>query len=93
MVQHLFAYQKAGVVSEEWQLQGRIYAVEPAREMDVAFLLACMRYEDRLGHRRSRGYGKASWTPQRVRKYRPGSEPEEISRNLPEWLNLLLKGE
>ena len=70
-------------------VEGRVYSVEPATEIDVAFLLACMRLEDRLGHRRSRGYGKVAWNPQRVRRYLAGSEPEEITRNLPEWLNLL----
>lgn len=94
VAKNLFSYQKAGWADDRWHWQGRIYSVEPADESDAAFFIACMRAEDRIGHRRTRGYGKVNWTPSRIRSWDPGvpTSLNEDSRSLEEWLSLLLDG-
>ena len=96
IAENLFSYQKCGPVEHFDSWQGKIYSVEPASEMDVAFLIACMRAEDRIGHRRSRGYGKVIWKPESVASYEPGGKPEKRKEKLQYWIGLLMnhkKGE
>jgi hypothetical protein len=92
VVGNMFRYEKGGTLPSKWDgvFQGRIYAVEPATERDVAFLIAAMRTEDRVGHRRTRGYGKVNWEVRSVWKYAAGNEPEEVKKSLDDWLNILL---
>jgi len=93
--ENLFANQKAGP-SADGQfagLQGRIYSVTPAEARDIAFMIACMRVEDRFGHRRSRGYGKMCWRPLKVRSFLPGKTQDEDNRELKGWLDLALPPE
>lgn len=92
IVKHLFAYQKAGAVTADWTLSGRIFSVEPATEVDVAFLIAAMRAEDRIGQRRSRGYGKVNWQPLRVCSYQAGKSPTPVAKNLENWLEVAFQG-
>lgn len=87
---NLFSYQKGGPAEDFESWQGKIYSVEPASEMDVAFLIACMRAEDRIGHRRSRGYGKVIWKPESVASYEPGGKPEKRKVILQDWIELLM---
>jgi len=89
VAENLFTYQKVKSGRKEkdskqnsdeadapvWE--GRIYSLKPAAIIDVAFLFACMRAEDRIGHRRSRGYGKISWSFTGIRHYSPGAKPEK----------------
>lgn len=91
-VENLFSYEKAGAIKDEWrQWKGRIYSIGPAEEEDVAFLMACMRAEDRIGQRRSRGYGKVDWEVERVCRYRlPEEPPQEIKKD---WLGLIISRE
>ena len=90
VAENLFSFQKAGAVSKEHVWKGRIYSVEPAQEKDAAFMIASMRAEDRVGHRRSRGYGKVNWFPSIVRRYRAGEKPEMDKRSLSDWMELFL---
>ncbi|EFI34761.1 hypothetical protein Dthio_PD2137 [Desulfonatronospira thiodismutans ASO3-1] len=78
VVLNLFGYEKAGAKKpgESMELVGRIYSNTPAEEKDAALMLACMRFEDRIGHRRSRGYGKVDWVWDSVRSFTPGSSLE-----------------
>jgi CRISPR/Cas system CSM-associated protein Csm3 (group 7 of RAMP superfamily) len=75
IVQHLFGYEKAGpdTIDDCLELKGRIYSNTPATKKDAAFLLACMRYDDRIGHRRTRGYGKVMWEWNKVQFFTQGS--------------------
>lgn len=96
-VKNLFSYQKAGALDGTWFWRGRIFSTEPADEKDVAFLVACMRAEDRIGHRRSRGYGKVDWKPCGVWRYPAGETPVPVEMNgdkavLGDWLRLLGNG-
>ena len=77
VVENLFSCQKAGPsgAGEDAFWRGRIYSRVPLDRNDVAFLVACLRAEDRIGHRRSRGYGRVAWRLERVRSWLPG-EPE-----------------
>ncbi len=90
--ENLFANQKAGPTDDEnfSCLHGRIYSITPAEERDVGFLVACMRVEDRFGHRRSRGYGKMRWEASRIRKYGPGKDPVEVDITLDTWLQQVM---
>lgn len=98
-VENLFSYEKAGRIEakpaegaeSKWlQWRGRIYSVEPAEEKDVAFLIACMRAEDRIGRRRTRGYGKVDWKLEKVRWYIPSeSKPKKI-KEPHDWLKLVI---
>lgn len=91
VVENLFSYEKAGGKEDELrEWKGRIYSAEPAEEKDVAFLIACMRAEDRIGHRRSRGYGKVNWDLGEVYRYLPGERPEQIKRGPNEWTKTLI---
>jgi hypothetical protein len=87
---NLFSYQKGGPTDGFNKWHGKIYSLEPASERDVAFLVACMRAEDRIGHRRSRGYGKVKWELESVSFYEPGKKPENHSHSLQDWLKLLM---
>lgn len=100
IVDHLFSYQKTGPVGPEFVLHGKIYSVEPATAADVAFLIAAMRADDRIGHRRSRGYGKVTWELTKVSCYpaicgdSPASKDKKVeavpdSRKPGEWLDLV----
>ena len=86
VVENLFACQKAGAggVGEGWC--GRIYSRRPLPEREVAFLAACMRAEDRVGHRRSRGYGRVDWRIKKLHCYLPGGKLDEVTSNSPEEL-------
>lgn len=88
---NLFSYQKAGAPLSNWNWQGRIYSVEPAAEKDVAFLIAAMRADDRIGHRRSRGYGKVDWRASKVMRYSPGGDPENRVTNLDYYFDVLFQ--
>ena len=77
VAENLFSYQKSGRGKKEQQWFGRIYSLKTAGIEDVAFMFACMRAEDRVGHRRSRGYGKVTWTLKNLRSYEPGGVPVE----------------
>ncbi len=89
---NLYSYQKAGAAGGLDHWTGRIYSVNPALERDVAFLIACMRVEDRIGHRRTRGYGKVCWEPAHARRYSAdsGVKPEPVQRTTEDWLDLIL---
>jgi len=88
-VENLFSYEKAGGIENEWrELKGRIYSIGLANEDAVAFIIACMRAEDRIGQRRSRGYGKVNWQLEKVRRYLlPNEPPQEVSND---WLELVV---
>ena len=99
-VSNLFSYQKGLGHGSSWPWQGTIYSVEPAREVDVAFLANCMRAEDRIGSRRSRGYGKVDWRPNKIRCFQPGRDlnqdsvpVDERPSDLKYWIEYLLKSE
>lgn len=82
IVENFFAYEKAGSrnMNKELVLEGRIYSVSPATQNDVFFLLACMRLEDRVGHRRTRGYGKVDWRWEKIRYFSAQSPVQELER-------------
>ncbi len=89
-----FAYEKAGGKEENWRRwYGRIYSIELSEEEDVAFLIAAMRVEDRIGHRRSRGYGAVDWKVERIHQYQPGTNCRTLEKDLAEWLSLLFQRE
>ena len=67
IAENLFSLQKSGEFREKWFI-GSLLAVEPRTEADVTFMLACMRAEDRVGHRRTRGYGKVNWNYSKILK-------------------------
>ncbi len=88
----LFQYQKLGAIEDKNRvLSGAVFSSEPATENDVAFIIACMRFEDRIGHRRTRGYGRICWNVESVRYYSP-SNPDwnACDRDLKSWLQSLL---
>lgn len=88
----LFSYEKAGGQGEEWRsLWGWIFSIEPSEEEDAALLIASMRAEDRIGHRRSRGYGHVSWDLERVQRYQAGGETEDCTKSIEQWVRLLLE--
>jgi hypothetical protein len=89
VAERLFSFQKAGFSAEDLAWTGRIYSTNPAKEVDVAFLLAAMRAEDRVGRRRTRGYGKTEWREGKIWRYESSVEREEIRRSFEEWLDLL----
>ncbi len=84
VAENLFSYQKAGISDDsdynfsKWY--GKIYSVEPAEFRDVAFIIAAMRSEDRIGHRRSRGYGKVNWQPVSIKKYTEGKKGDSSQK-------------
>ena len=87
---NLFSCQKAGKSDDFSYWKGKIFSIEPAEEKDAAFLVACMRTEDRMGHRRSRGYGKISWNINNVCSYKAGEKPVSLDKSLSDWLNIIL---
>jgi hypothetical protein len=88
----LFGYQKMGGRDEESrQLEGLIFSHTTATEKEVAFLLACMRMDDRIGHRRSRGYGKVTWNVESVHRANDAGEWESVSHDHAYWVNRLLE--
>ncbi len=71
IAENLFAFQKSGGNNEDFRKwEGHIFSINEADEEDVAFLIACMKAEDRIGARRSRGYGKVSWGPIKIGAYK-----------------------
>jgi hypothetical protein len=87
-VRNLFAFQKGKGAGADVAWEGRIYSVEPAEESDVAFLVACMRAEDRMGRRRSRGYGKIDWTPRVISRFGPGDKKSRpVVKDLEKWIS------
>ena len=93
-VENLFSYQKGKGAGSSWSWFGSIYSVAPAEEMDAAFLINCMRAEDRIGARRSRGYGKIDWRPSKMRRFQPGdNELEDIRSDLDFWVDRLFESE
>jgi hypothetical protein len=91
VTENMFRYEKGGPLPETWDgiLRGCIYSVEPAIEQDAAFLIAAMRAEDRIGHRRSRAYGKADWRVERVWKYPAGGALKEETQSPERWIDVL----
>lgn len=58
----LFAFQKIGGRDDQYrQFCGAAYSAERVTLDDVSYLVAAMRFDDRIGHRRTRGYGKVKW--------------------------------
>lgn len=85
-----FGYQKMGGKEKDMRiLEGRLFSHQFMTERDVAFLIAAMKMDDRIGQRRSRGYGYCRWDPVRVDYDDQGSWQED-GRDLKDWLNLLL---
>jgi hypothetical protein len=91
IAENLFSCQKAGRLDDFSYWQGKIFSSEPAEEKDAAFLIACMRAEDRMGHRRTRGYGKIDWSISSVSSYVAGEKPVSLDKSLSDWLNIILK--
>lgn len=90
----LFSYQKAGnrdQGNEIWH--GKIFSLSPVTDTDAAFMICAMRVEDRIGHRRTRGYGKVCWKLDTVRSYKAGEQPVKSDRTISQWLRLGLKTE
>lgn len=84
----LFSYQKSGGTGQNHKWQGKIYSVKPIAETNVGFVIASMRVEDRIGHRRTRGYGKVNWQIESVRHYSNGTQPTQLIKSLDDWLRL-----
>lgn len=85
-----FGYQKMGGREADMRvLEGRLFSHELLTERDVAFLIACMKMDDRIGQRRSRGYGYCTWNPIRVDCDQKGQWQED-ARSPEKWVNLLL---
>ena len=72
VAENLFSCQKSGQGRNGLRWFGRIYSLKPVAINDAAFMFACMRAEDRVGHRRSRGYGKVTWKLEKLRSYDSG---------------------
>ncbi|MCD6293953.1 MAG: hypothetical protein J7M20_03295 [Deltaproteobacteria bacterium] len=88
VAENLFSYQKSGRGKNGERWFGRIYSLKTADIEDAAFMFACMRAEDRVGHRRSRGYGKVTWKLEKLRSYSPGGTPSEIKTSTEDMLRL-----
>ena len=68
----LFSYKKMGGDQTDLRnYHGRIYSVTPISFEDLAFMVACFYMDDRIGHRRTRGYGEVAWTIDSIRSYSP----------------------
>lgn len=89
--ENLFSLQKSGEFREKYFI-GSIFSIEPRTQADVAFMLACMRAEDRIGHRRTRGYGKVNWNYTKIMKLKNGENKEE-TQDFENWQDILFKKE
>jgi CRISPR/Cas system CSM-associated protein Csm3 (group 7 of RAMP superfamily) len=90
IAENLFSFQKSGEIQDQCFI-GSLFSVEPRTGIDVAFMLACMRAEDRIGHRRTRGYGKVNWKPEKIYKLQEGKNCD-VSQDF-NWLDILFKEE
>jgi hypothetical protein len=91
VAQRLFSFQKAGLSHLDSRWEGSITSVHPATERDVAFMIAAMRVDDRIGRRRSRGYGKVRWVLRQVQRYEGRSPLDDVPEALDHWLALLFQ--
>lgn len=89
VAQRLFTFQKAGLAHLQSPWEGAIHSVHPATERDAAFMIAAMRVDDRVGRRRSRGYGKVRWELREVSRYQGQNEMEIAPESLDHWLAVL----
>jgi hypothetical protein len=93
VVENLFSFQKAGRAKDCFFWQGSLFSTGPATERDAAFMIAAMRAEDRIGHRRTRGYGKVIWEPEAVYCFDPGDKDKtKVERTLDDWLEIPFSG-
>lgn len=89
----LFSYEKAGGWDKEWRsLWGIVFSIEPSEQEDAALLIASMRAEDRIGLRRTRGYGHVSWDLKKVQRYQAGGGLQDCTKSIEQWVGLLLSG-
>ncbi|MCK4447128.1 MAG: hypothetical protein KAW56_08600 [Candidatus Marinimicrobia bacterium] len=89
--ENLFSIQKSGEFREKYFI-GSLFSIEPRTQADVAFMLACMRVEDRIGHRRTRGYGKVNWNYSKILKLVNGNT-QDVTQEYDNWQNILFKEE